>query len=80
MLPRLSIGRERSSGAGFGARDPFGGGLMRAKVVLAGGSAALPIRDFLARANVEFDYRDGEGTPGVAVCTLPAAFVSCHPA
>lgn len=53
---------------------------MRAKVVLAGGSAALPIRDFLARANVEFDYRDGEGTPGVAVCTLPAAFVSCHPA
>jgi thioredoxin reductase (NADPH) len=41
------------------------------KVVLTGGSAAFPIRDFLTRANVDFEYRDGEGPPGVAVCTLP---------
>jgi thioredoxin reductase (NADPH) len=40
------------------------------RVVLTGGSAAFPIRDFLTRANVEFDYRDGEGPPGIAVCTL----------
>lgn len=43
----------------------------RGKVVLTGGSAAFLIRDFLTRANVEFDYHDGEGPPGVAVCTLP---------
>jgi thioredoxin reductase (NADPH) len=40
------------------------------KVVLTGGSAAFPIRDFLTRANVDFDYLDGKGPPGVAVCTL----------
>ena len=43
---------------------------MRPRVVITGGSAAFPIRDFLTRTNVEFLYRDGEGPPGVAVCTL----------
>jgi thioredoxin reductase (NADPH) len=38
--------------------------------VLTGGAAAFPIRDYLTRANVPFEYRDGEGPPGVAVCTL----------
>ena len=32
-------------------------------VVLTGGSAAFPIRDFLTRANVDFVYRDGEARP-----------------
>jgi thioredoxin reductase (NADPH) len=40
------------------------------RVILTGGAAAFPIRDFLTRANVEFEYRDGDGPPGVAVCTL----------
>jgi thioredoxin reductase (NADPH) len=40
------------------------------KVVLTGGSAAFPIRDFLTRANVDFEYLDEEGPPGEAVCTL----------
>ena len=39
-------------------------------VVLTGGSAAFPIRDFLTRAKVDFEYLDGEGPPGIAVCTL----------
>ena len=29
---------------------------MTPRVVLTGGSAAFPIRDFLTRANVDFDY------------------------
>ncbi len=41
-----------------------------AKVVLTGGAAAFPLRDFLTRTNVEFEYRDGEGPTGIAVCTL----------
>jgi thioredoxin reductase (NADPH) len=41
------------------------------RLVLTGGSAAFPIRDFLTRANVDFVYRDNEGPPGIAVCTLP---------
>ncbi len=40
------------------------------RVVITGGPAAFPIRDFLTRANVDFVYRDDEGPPGVAVCTL----------
>lgn len=40
------------------------------RVVLTGGSAAFAIRDFLTRANVDFLYHDGEGPPGVAVCTF----------
>jgi hypothetical protein len=40
------------------------------RVVITGGSAAFPIRDFLTRTNVAFLYRDGEGPPGMAVCTL----------
>jgi thioredoxin reductase (NADPH) len=40
------------------------------RVVLTGGAAAFPIRDFLTRAKVDFEYLDGEGPPGVAVCTL----------
>ena len=40
------------------------------RVVITGGSAAFPIRDFLTRANVDFVYRDGEGPAGIAVCTL----------
>ncbi len=40
------------------------------RVVITGGSAAFPIRDFLTRANVDFVYRDDEGPVGVAVCTL----------
>jgi thioredoxin reductase (NADPH) len=39
-------------------------------VTLTGGAAAFPIRDFLTRSNVQFVYRDGEGPPGVAICTL----------
>ena len=41
------------------------------RVVITGGSAAFPIRDFLTRANVDFVYRDDEGPIGIAVCTLP---------
>ena len=44
---------------------------MTPRVVITGGAAAFPLRDFLTRANVPFDYLDGEGPPGVAVCTLP---------
>lgn len=40
------------------------------RVVITGGSAAFPIRDFLTRMNVDFLYRDGEGPLGIAVCTL----------
>lgn len=40
------------------------------RVELTGGAAAFPIRDFLTRANVQFVYGDGEGPPGVAICTL----------
>lgn len=40
------------------------------RVVITGGPAAFPIRDFLTRTNVEFVYRDDDGPPGVAVCTL----------
>ena len=40
------------------------------RVVITGGSAAFPIRDFLTRTNVAFVYRDGEGPLGMAVCTL----------
>src|SRR5688500_15215762 len=47
------------------------GGATTPRVVLTGGAAAFPIRDFLTRANVAFDYRDGEGPIGIAVCTLP---------
>ena len=43
---------------------------MTPRVQISGGSAAFPIRDFLTRANVDFDYLDGEGPTGVAVCTL----------
>ena len=28
--------------------------------MITGGAAAYPIRDFLTRANVSFEYRDGE--------------------
>ena len=43
---------------------------MTPRVVVSGGSAAFPIRDFLTRANVDFVYLDGEGPVGIAVCTL----------
>ena len=43
---------------------------MAPQVVITGGSAAFPIRDFLTRTNVAFVYRDGEGPLGIAVCTL----------
>lgn len=39
-------------------------------VVVTGGSAAFPIRDFLTRANVDFVYREDDGPAGIAVCTL----------
>ncbi len=39
-------------------------------VVITGGAAAFPMRDFLTRTNVKFVYRDGEGPLGVAICTL----------
>ena len=38
--------------------------------MVTGGAAAFPFRDFLTRTNVEFEYRDDEEPPGVAVCTL----------
>jgi thioredoxin reductase (NADPH) len=41
-----------------------------ARVVVTGGSAAFPIRDFLTRTRVDFEYRDDDGPAGVAVCTL----------
>jgi len=41
-----------------------------ARVVITGGAAAFPFRDFLMRANVVFEYRDDEGPEGVAVCTF----------
>jgi thioredoxin reductase (NADPH) len=40
------------------------------QVVITGGSAAFPIRDFLTRTNVRFVYRDDDGPAGIAVCTL----------
>jgi thioredoxin reductase (NADPH) len=40
------------------------------RVVITGGSAAFPFRDFLTRMNVPFEYRDDEGPLGVAVCAL----------
>jgi thioredoxin reductase (NADPH) len=43
---------------------------VRPRLVITGGSAAFPIRDFLTRANVDFVYRDDEGPPDIAVCTL----------
>jgi thioredoxin reductase (NADPH) len=43
---------------------------MAPRVVLTGGPAAYPFRDFLTRASVDFEYRDDEGPEGVAVCTL----------
>ena len=43
---------------------------MAPQIVITGGSAAFPIRDFLTRTNVAFVYRDGEGPLGMAVCTL----------
>jgi hypothetical protein len=39
-------------------------------VVITGGAAAFPFRDFLTRSNVPFEYRDDEGPAGTAVCTL----------
>jgi thioredoxin reductase (NADPH) len=39
-------------------------------VIITGGSAAFPIRDFLTRTNVEFVYLDDEGPAGIAVCTF----------
>jgi thioredoxin reductase (NADPH) len=41
-----------------------------ARLVVTGGSAAFPIRDFLTRTRVDFEYRDDDGPAGVAVCTL----------
>lgn len=43
---------------------------MTPRVTLTGGPGAFPIRDFLTRASVDFEYLDGEGPPGIAVCTL----------
>ena len=43
---------------------------MAQPVIITGGSAAFPIRDFLTRTNVEFIYRDDEGPAGIAVCTF----------
>jgi thioredoxin reductase (NADPH) len=40
------------------------------RLELTGGAAAFPIRDFLTRANIEFEYLDDVGPPGIAVCTL----------
>jgi thioredoxin reductase (NADPH) len=42
---------------------------MAPRLVITGGPAAYPIRDFLTRANIDFEYLD-EGPAGVAVCTL----------
>jgi hypothetical protein len=52
--------------------DPIcnGARAVRPGLVITGGSAAFPIRDFLTRANVDFVYRDDEGPPDIAVCTL----------
>lgn len=51
--------------------DPLTAASGRARtIVVTGGAAAFPIRDFLTRTNVRFEYRDGEGPPNVAVCTL----------
>lgn len=46
------------------------GGVNLPPVVVTGGPAAFPIRDFLTRANVDFVYLDDEGPAGVAVCTF----------
>jgi thioredoxin reductase (NADPH) len=43
---------------------------MPTRLVITGGAAAFPIRDFLTRANVPFDYLDGEGPENIAICTL----------
>lgn len=39
-------------------------------LIITGGSAAFPLRDFLTRVNVPFVYRDDEGPVGAAVCTF----------
>ena len=46
--------------AAFYAERAHGG----AALIITGGSAAFPIRDFLTRANVAFVYRDDEGPAG----------------
>lgn len=38
--------------------------------MVTGGAAAFPVRDFLTRTAIPFEYRDDEGPQGVAVCTL----------
>jgi thioredoxin reductase (NADPH) len=40
------------------------------RVTVTGGAAAFPVRDFLTRANVPFDYLDEALASGVVVCTL----------
>jgi hypothetical protein len=40
------------------------------RVTVTGGAAAFPVRDFLTRANVPFQYLDDAGPTGVVVCTL----------
>ena len=40
------------------------------RVTVTGGAAAFPVRDFLTRANVPFEYLDDAGPAGVVVCTL----------
>ena len=67
-------GLELDLDLGYMARGPDAdqkGGAVPPPLVITGGSAAFPIRDFLTRANVAFVYRDGEGPPGRAACTLP---------
>ena len=39
-------------------------------VRVTGGAAAFPVRDFLTRADVPFEYLDDEGPAGVVMCTL----------
>jgi thioredoxin reductase (NADPH) len=39
-------------------------------VTVTGGAAAFPVRDFLTRTHVPFEYLDDTGPIGVVVCTL----------
>lgn len=43
---------------------------MASPVIITGGSAAFPIRDFLTCADGAFVYREDEGPAGIAVCTF----------
>lgn len=65
----VAAGNDPGPGAG-GPGAAGGAEPVTPRVVVTGGSAAYPIRDFLTRAAVPFRYLDEEGSPGVAVCTF----------